>query len=76
LKFGNFSEITGFFELSKISQKKFIKKFGNNFLFFGSKNPVFGSKSSEKVWKSLETGFSEQLEFSEFNSELSKNYKK
>ncbi len=35
---------------------------------FESKNPVFGSKSLEKVWKvwkSLETGFSECAEISE-----------
>ncbi len=32
---------------------------------FRSKNPVFGSKSLEKVWKSLETGFSECSEILE-----------
>ncbi len=54
-KFGNCSEISGFFELTKILQKKLGKKFGNNFLFLG-----------QKVRKSLETGFSKHSEFSEF----------
>jgi len=61
-KFRNFLEITSFFELAKILQKKFRKKFGNNFLFLGhktlflshktlflsQKNPVFWSKSLGK----------------------------
>ncbi len=52
--------------------------FGNNFLFLGqkkpvykSKNPVFGSKSLEKVWKKFgkvrEQGFSEHSEFSKIS---------
>ncbi len=36
-KFGNFSEISGFFELVKISPKKFGNKFGNKWV----KNPLF-----------------------------------
>jgi len=59
LKFGNFLEITGFFELAKILQKKFR----NNFLFLSQKNLFLG----QKVWKSSETGFSEHSEFTEFS---------
>ncbi len=70
LKFGNnFKYYSNFKSNSKIS-KKLCKIWG-----FRSKNPVFGSKSSEKlgktfgkVWKkfgNLETGFSECSEISE-----------
>jgi len=55
---------------------KIVRKFQKNYIckvsVFESKNPVFGSKSLEKVWKkfgksskSSETGFSKHLEISE-----------
>jgi len=40
-------EITVFFELAKILQKKFRKKYGNNFLFFDQKTLFLG----QIVWK-------------------------
>jgi len=43
----------------------FSKKKLKKVWVFESKNPVFGSKSSEKVQKSSETGFSKHSEISE-----------
>ena len=47
-----------------MSISKILKKLRKVWVF-ESKNPGFGSKSLEKVWKSLETGFSEHSEILE-----------
>jgi len=73
-KFGNFLEISGFFELAKILRKYFGNKFRNNFLFLGQKNlflRVLGSKFKKQGQKQ---GFPNIQNL--FYSELSKNYEK
>jgi len=46
-------EKPGFFEFSKISQKKFGNKFGSKTPVYGSKNPVFESKTGVLGSKTL-----------------------
>jgi len=80
LKFGNFSEITVFIELAKISQKKFGKKFRKNFLFLGQKN-LFLIKKFEKIFETpvlgLNTAVSENSKLTKIqNLSYSKTFPK
>jgi len=79
-KFRNFLEITVFFELAKILQKKFGKKYGNNFLFFGQKTLFLGQKVWKKFGKVQKKRFPNIRNLRKFRklfySKLSKNYEK
>jgi len=79
-KFGNFLEISGFFELAKILRKYFGNKFRNNFLFLGQKNlflRVLGSKFKKQGQKQGFPNIPNLRKIQNlFFSELSENYQK